>query len=103
MDLTQSELLAALCEDPANVLEVLRATGEDLGHDEIFGADERDCRTRDVDKDRPLEEGVLQARSGQHEIERESRPGVLHRKHARLADERGGASIRRAKPFAPSA
>jgi hypothetical protein len=75
-------------DDHRDILEVARATGEDLHHHEVFGPDHRDLHAGDQGRFRGADEQLLEARPREHDIDRHARRLVNHRHDSRRRDER---------------
>ena len=65
----QRDSIASFSQHTANVFQILRPARENLGHDEVFGTDDRDGSSPDRDSDSALEESVFQAGACQNEID----------------------------------
>ena len=80
-DPLEVESLPLRAHDPLNILEILGATRQDLGDDELLRADHGDDETTNVDRARRTNELFLQARAPENGIECEATRVMREREH----------------------
>lgn len=88
VELIDIEREIGLTEQGSNVLEILRASSQELHRDQVLRRDDRDPHAIDRDDPGVRQEQLLESRPGQHDVERHPRLAVDDRQDARLADER---------------